>query len=880
MLRILLTALVLSLMTGMLDAHAQPPAPEAGVPRALARWRAAHYRDVRYALNLELWPGAERLKGTEEIRVTLDDGAGDLILDWRVVKPQAQTASVGDIMVNGRAVNDARIAHEHIVIPRSYLVAGENVVKLSFESPISAAGSAVTRYLDAADKREYLYTLFVPSDASTAFPCFDQPDLKARFRLRIATATAWTVISNTSAETVTRSGTNSLWQFGETEPLSTYQFAFAAGEFAEFKDEASPYKTHLYVRQSQVARARKELAEVFRLNREGLNFFARYFAYKFPFSKYDLVLVPEFAYGGMEHAGATFLREEGILFPSDPTANDLAARAELMLHEAAHQWFGDLVTMRWFDDLWLKEGFATFMAYKAMESLLPQTRAWQVFYQRTKPAAYATDATKGTTPIFQEIPNLSAAKSAYGNIVYRKAPSILRQAEFYLGAAEFQRAVQFVVKEHAYANAEWADLVRAFERASGLKLDAWAEAWVRRRGMPDVRAAWAADARGRISSFKLTQRDVLGEGGLWPMRLKVLLAYADAPPVTLTVKLDAAPETNVPAAVGRRRPLYVFANYEDYGYGLFLLDDKSRAAVIEHLGTVGDDFERALLWGTLWDSVRAAELAPADYIALALRLVAAERDEVIAQSVLGRTATAYNRYLSPAQAAALAPRLETLLAAEMLRAPTAGLRITYFRAFQAVATSADARAQLKQLLSGALTVPGMTLRTRDRFDLLTALVVRQDADAPALYAREREQARDNDARRYAYATGAAQADADTKRRYFDAYFHERDLPESWIEASVGPFNAPQQAELTLPYLAPALRALPELKRTRKIFFVNNWLGAFVGGQCSPEAAAAVQEFLRAPALDRDLRLKVLETADGLERCVRIREKFATASTTD
>ncbi len=876
MLRTILLALFCFVMAGTLHAATQPDAhvPEAGVPRTLARQRAAHYRDVRYALNVELWPGAEQLKGTEEIRVTLDGAAGELVLDWRVVNPKAQQASVRDIIVNGHAVADARFTNEHIIIPKSYLVAGENVVKLSFASPISTSGSAVTRYRDGTDKREYIYTLFVPSDASTAFPCFDQPDLKARFQLDVGTTTSWRVITNTSAETVTRSGTNSFWRFRETQPLSTYQFAFAAGEFAAFKDDVSPYATQLFVRQSQVERARKELAAVFRVNREGLNFYGRYFAHEFPFPKYDLVLIPEFAYGGMEHAGATFLREEGILFPSDPTANDIAARAELMLHEAAHQWFGDLVTMRWFDDLWLKEGFATFMAYKAAEAIMPQTNAWKIFYQRTKPAAYTTDVTKGTTPIFQEIPNLSAAKSAYGNIVYRKAPSILRQAEFYLGAAEFQRAIQLFVKEHAFANAEWSDLVGAFEQTSGQQLDRWADAWVKRRGMPDVRPALRLTKTGRVAALTLTQRDLLGEGGLWPMRLKILFAYTNAPPKTLTVKLNAAPTTDVPAARGLRAPAWVFINDEDYGYGQFLLDPASRPHVMQQLGGVHDDFLRALLWGTLWDSVRAAELAPADYIALALRLLPNERDETITQSVLGRTQTAFNRYLSGEQQRALAPQLEALLATQMLKAETAGLRITYFRAFQAIATTAAARAQLKQLLGGSLAVPGMTLRPRDRFDLVTALIMHNDPEGSLLLAREAQRELDDNARRYAYAAGAAQASPDVKQRYFTAYFNQPDLAESWIEASAGPFNAPAQAALTLDYLAPALRALPELKRTRKIFFVNNWLAAFIGGQCSPQAVATVQDFLHETQLDRDLRLKVLEAVDGLERCVRIRAQFA------
>ena len=479
--------------------------PQPGVARELARFRAAHYGNVRYKLQIDLAPGAELMKGSEEIRVTLDAEVKELVLDWRVAqsKEGQPRARVWDIEANGRAVADAREVNDHIVIPGAYLTKGENVVRLKFESPISTSGSAVTRYLDREDKSEYLYTLFVPSDASTAFPCFDQPDLKARFQLSVSAVTDWHVVTNTGAETVTRSGTNSLWKFGETEPLSTYLFAFAAGPFKQFEDKTSRVPMSLFVRKSKAERAQKELAEVFRLHREALEFLASYFDFKYPFPKYDIVIVPEFAYGGMEHAGATFLREERILFPTDPTAVDFAARAELICHEAAHQWFGDLVTMRWFDDLWLKEGFATFMAYKAMEKILPGQNAWKIFYQRTKPGAYTTDVTKGTTPIFQEIPNLSAAKSAYGNIVYLKAPSMLKQAEFYLGPEKFQRAVRQLVRERAFGNAEWADLVRAFERSAGRKLDDWAAAWVRRRGLARVHVNWAADAAGRIDRLTL-----------------------------------------------------------------------------------------------------------------------------------------------------------------------------------------------------------------------------------------------------------------------------------------------------------------------------------------------------------------------------------------
>jgi aminopeptidase N len=876
------------------DASGQTATPklEPGVPRELARWRAEHYRDVRYALDITLAPGADLLKGHEKITFTLDAAAGDLVLDWRVIKTDASPRTrVSDIKANGRKVDDAQFADEHIRIPRSYFDAGANTVELDFASPVSTSGSAVTRYLDREDNSEYVYTLFVPSDASTTFPCFDQPDLKARFTLKVTAPQEWKVVSNTEGATLSEFDETSggrptsppkgmLWHFfKETEPLSTYQFAFAAGPFAEFKDESSPYQTRLFVRKSKAERARKELAEVFRLNRDGLKFFEGYFGHKFPFPKYDLVLVPEFAYGGMEHAGATFLREDAVLFPSDPTSADLAARAETMLHEAAHQWFGDLVTMRWFDDLWLKEGFATFMAYKAIEALMPEYNAWKVFHLRTKPLAYLTDATKGTTPIFQEIPNLSAAKSAYGNIVYRKAPSMLRQAEFYLGPRQFQRAIQLFVREHAYSNATWEDLVRAFEQTSGRKLDAWAAAWVKRRGMPDVRVRWTADARGRINRFEVLETDVLGEGGSWPMRVKILLAPAspDAAAQVLDVTLQGAGATRVPEAIGKRRPAFVFANFEDYGYGRFLLDDASRADVLRNLGGVKDDFLRALLWGSLWDSVREAELAPADFISLAVREAPREHDDVMLAFILSRAQGAFVRYLSEEQRRAVEPQLLPVLEQGMTDAKTVGERITYFRTFREVAESRAARDALVRFLRGERAVPGMTLRSRDRFDIIRALMAAGDERAPALLKKQSAEDKSDDARRYAYAAAAAWPDAATKKRYFQQYTGDRELAESWIEASLGPFNTPRQSELTLSYLEPALRELPDLKRTRKIFFVNGWLAAFIGGQCSERAAASVRDFLaRSPALDRDLRLKVLESSDGLERCVRIRSRYADA----
>jgi aminopeptidase N len=354
----------------------------------------------------------------------------------------------------------------------------------------------------------------------------------------------------------------------------------------------------------------------------------------------------------------------------------------------------------------------------------------------------------------------------------------------------------------------------------------------------------------------------------------------------LTVALPGAGVTGVPAALGRRRPAFVFANFEDYGYGRFLLDDASRAYVGANLGAVSDDFLRALLWGTLWESVREAEVAPADFVELAVRHAPAEADEVMLAFVLSRAQTAFTRYLTEAQQKALAPRLEGALYEGMTRGATPGQRITYFRTYREVATTGGALARLRDIMTGKAQVPGMTLRSRDRFDIARVLAAattpparsgapaaaEQYALSPVDYAARQDAS--DDGRRYAYAAGAAVPSAEVKKRYFEQYLRDRGLAERWVEAGLGPFNTPRQSALTLPYLEAALRELPVLKRTRKIFFVNGWLAAFIGGQCDARAAAAGDFLARHPSLDRDLRLKVLEAADGLERCVGVRAKFA------
>jgi aminopeptidase N len=869
--------LVMSLVPQALFAQAgttgeQLPAPTAqlpiGIPRELARERAGRLNDVHYLLRYSVVPKAASTEGHAEIGFLLKDADPNahipLLLDFR-------DGQVSQVSVNGSVVKP-KIENGHIELPGAALMSGPNRVAIDFSAPIATAGKAITRFEDKDDGNEYIYTLFVPMDAEMAFPCFDQPDVKGKFTLQVHTPLDWTVISNTKGN-ATREivGGNSMrrHEFAETEPISTYLFAFAAGPFKKINDRTG--LPGLYVRKSKAEKAQVEAAQVQQVTADGIKYLSKYFDQPFPFRKYDMVMLPGFAYGGMEHAGATFLREEAILFRQAPTHSDLLNRDILLLHELTHQWFGDLATMRWFDDLWLKEGFAQYMAFHALNGLKPDEHVWKRFYQALKPAAYAIDETQGTTPIYQNISNLKDAKSAYGAIVYSKAPGVIKQLAYVLGEDKFRDGLRLYLKDHAYANAEWADLVGAFEKVSGKKLGPWADAYIKRRGMPQVDVAWSCNPSSGMLTLTMSQKDVLGEGGLWPISTEVLIP---GPSRAGGIRVDFQSQSKLLTlpGVSRTCPAFVFANDHDYAYGRFLLDERSRKAVMAKLGSIDDVFERTLLWGSLWSSVREAELDPREYIRLALGLVAQEQDEALAQSIIFRTVAALHYYVSPATREQLMPRFESIARDQMLHSPKLDLRITWFRAMGAAETESG-RQTLKDLLSGKVAVSGLNLRPLDRWGILGSLIALNDKSAETLLAEEEKRDQTGDGKKYAYMVKAARPDAKSKQEYFDGYLHDAARPEDWVEGSLGSFNEWNQSELTFPYLQQALAALPQMKRERKIFFVLGWLGAFIGGQNSAAAQAEVREFLKTPGLDPDLRLKILEVEDGLDRTVRIRGKF-------
>lgn len=854
---------------------------EEGVSLELARARREQITDVRYHLKIELAPESKRLKGREEISFTLRAvPATGIIIDFRSLDQNGKIidGAAADFTVNENPSPDVKQKNGHLIVSAKNLKTGVNRLTLSFESDISASGNRpVIRYTDGEDASQYIYTLFTPMDASLAFPCFDQPDLKARFTLDIIAPENWTVVSNSALAAVKPAETGYRRSvFRETLPISTYLFAFAAGNFREIRNEEAPVPSSLFVRSSQFEKALDESGELFRVTNAGMQRMIAYFDFPFPFPKYDFVLLPGFAFRGMEHAGATFFREDALLFRRQPTEIDRLNRSVLMLHELAHQWFGDTVTMRWFDDLWLKEGFANYVAFAALaaESERPEF-VWKRFYQNFKSDAYEADVTLGTTPLRQTILNLKDAKTAYGAVVYTKAPSVLRNLEFVLGDRDFRGGVRLFLRRYAYKNADWRDFIRAFETASGKSLRRWANDYIESRGVSFVETEWGCDAENKIENFTLAQRDALQESGARTIEGRILLVYDDAAAATKTIPYVLA--TNrlvVRKAIKEKCPAYVFANFYDYGYGYFLLDRRSRRAVQAKIGGISDSFLRSMLWGALWESVRAAETSPVEFVRNGLRTLPAESDEDLARNQLERITRAYQRYLSGEQRKAVIAEFEILCRRQLLNEKIQiGTRINYLRTLYAIAESPATREFLKGLLANETTIPGIELRSADRWLIVTNLLSGGDEQAERLFSAEKSRGVSNDARKQSYVAEATRADAETKRRYFDDYLKGANVPEDWVEASLPNFNSANQSRLTLPFLKRALKELPKIERTRKIFFVLAWLRAFIGGQHSVEALAVVRQFLTSSRIEKNLRLKVLQVSDDLERAVQIRRKF-------
>ena len=851
---------------------------ERGVSRVLAVERTRALSDVRYDLSLDV---TAHDSAVGRVMVTFTRrGNTDVILDFRGRR-------LGAVEANGQRIAHPQFNGAHLRLPAAMLVAGRNTVSAHFVADIAAAGASIIRSTDRTDGNQYLYTLLVPADANQLFPCFDQPDLKARVTLTLRAHPSWIAIANGSLVRTDTSAAALTHHFAETRPLSTYLIAFAAGPWQRASSTVQGRTISVLVRASRAREA--DLDTLLALNQRAIGWMERYFARPYPFEKFDFVLAPAFPFGGMEHPGAIFYNEDQFIFRERPTLPRQLGRFSTILHEVAHQWFGDLVTMRWFDDLWLKEGFATYIAAKALADLDSTSGAWKTFYLRNKPAAYGVDQTAGTTPLWQSLGNLDQAKSNYGAIVYNKAPSVLKQLNYRVGDSAFRAGVQLFLQRYAYANATWQDLLAAVGQASQQDLTAWGKQWMLRPGMPEVETRLTLKD-GHIERLELAQTPVqpaVSGQGSWPLRTHVVLAQLAARCIDPCGSTDTiasfrsidvdlrGPSTSIPAARGLPAPLFIFSNAEDYGYELVRLDPASRQALLDGaLARVADPFLRAMLWGTLWDEVRAARLHPARFVRVVLRDLPAEADEQIVPGQLGRLTRAMSAYLVDAARDSLQTSVEDFLwNGAGNRARPYGVRRAYLDAFVSLSRTSPALTHLRDVFA-ADSAAGDAVKDPLRWEIVTHLMVLGAADADEVLAAQVRRDGTPDGRRRAFTVGAARGALTSKAEYFSRYFADTTLNEDWASGSLGAFNSLEHRTMTRGYLRPALDSLPYIQANRRIFFLGSWLGAFLSGQTDASALDIVRQFLREhPRLPLDLRQKILQNADELARTVRIRAEF-------
>ena len=834
----------------MLVSQAGPePAPGPGVPEGLAKERSESVRNLRYEL-LFVVPAdmSSPVQGQVTIRFSL-------IAPHRVVLDFAQPADrVRSVRVAGADVR-VTVVNGHMVIPAGATRAGENEVTVEFV----AGDDSLNR------NAEFLYTLFVPARAQRAFPCFDQPDLKARYTLSLEVPEGWKAVSNGAVVTTDSSAGRTRIRFAETEPLSTYLFAFVAGQFSVETATRNGREFRLFHRETDAAKVARNREAIFDLHAAALGWLEDYTAIPYPFGKFDVVAIPSFQYSGMEHPGAILYNAASVLLDESATQNQMLDRANVISHETAHMWFGDLVTMRWFNDVWMKEVFANFMAGKIVNPSFPQVNHDLRFLLANYPGAYQVDRTAGTNAIRQPLANLDDAGQLYGAMIYQKAPVVMRQLEAIVGETAFRDGLREYLGTYAFGNATWLDLVRILDTRTSDDLAAWSRAWVEERGRPEVRTDVRVE-NGRVSKLTLNVADPFQRGLIWPQRLKVALGYADGIR-EIAVSVNGT-MTAVHEAEGMPSPLFVLPNGGGLGYGLFLLDDASRDYLLANLPTIPDPLTRGSAWVTLWDNLLESRVEPEAFIDLAQRALPMETDEQNVQRVLGYTTRAFWRHLVAEERARRAPALERILRAGIERAVTSSAKSAWFSAFRDVALSPDGLRWLEAVWRRNEKIPGLTFAETDEIAIALELAVREVPAWTEILQTQLDRTQNPDRKaRFAFVMPALSADPVVREQAFARLrLAENRRREPWVVESLAYLNHPLREAHARRFVGPSLDLLREIQRTGDIFFPMRWTEAVLSGHRSGEVAATVRDFLgRELQYPQRLRWTILSAADELFR---------------
>ncbi|RKE21625.1 aminopeptidase N [Streptomyces sp. TLI_171] len=847
--------------------------PGTNLTREEARTRAALLHVDAYEIELDLSSAREggTFRSTTVVRFTATETGASTFID--LVAP-----AVSEIVLNGSPLPLENFADSRIALPG---LAAENELRVVADCAYTNTGEGLHRFVDPADGETYLYTQFEVPDARRVFANFEQPDLKASFAFTVTAPAGWVVVSNSPTPEPAGEGDTRVWTFEPTPRMSTYITALVAGPYVGVFDSYDNGSQHVplgvYCRPS--LREYLDADAIFAVTKQGFDYFQEKFDFAYPFAKYDQLFVPEFNAGAMENAGAVTLRDQYV-FRSKVTDASYEMRAATILHELAHMWFGDLVTMEWWNDLWLNESFATF-AEVVCQAEAPDSRwphSWTTFANQMKTWAYRQDQLPSTHPIMAEINDLEDVQVNFDGITYAKGASVLKQLVAYVGQDAFFQGVRAYFKRHAWGNTRLADLLGALEEASGRDLKTWSKAWLETAGINVLRPALELAADGTIASFAVLQEapalpaGARGEAVLRPHRIAVgLYDLVDGKLVrTDRIELDVdGARTEVPQLTGRQRPAVLLLNDDDLSYAKVRLDDASMAVVTEHLGDFAESLPRALCWASAWDMTRDGELATRDYLSLALSGLKRESDIGVVQSVHRQVKLALEVYADPSWRESGLQRWAAAAETALREAPAGSdHQLAWARALSAAARTDGQLALLAGLLDGSESIEGLAVDTELRWALLVRLVATGRADEAAI---EAELARDNTSsgQEHAATCRAARPTAEAKAAAWASVVDSDELTNYVQEAVIAGFQQADQRELLAPYTAKYFASVKQVWETRSHEISQQIIGglypSYLVSQATLDATDAwLAEADPAPALRR----QVVEARAGVERALK------------
>ncbi|MGI4742544.1 MAG: M1 family aminopeptidase [Janthinobacterium lividum] len=839
-------------------APALPPSPPVttGVSRELAEFRKQTISRVAYSLSLTVPASkAAPVQAEETVRFRLRDNRAPVQLDFK-----GQASQLRSLAINGQpAALDYR--QEHLVLPAAALKIGDNEVKISLD----AGDLSLNRNAD------YLYTLLVPDRARTVVPVFDQPNLKATITLALTVPAAWQAVANGPLRDSTRTasgGTAGLktYRFAPSDSISTYLFSFAAGRFTPLRRAVGGREMNFYHRETDSTKIRLSVPTIFRLHGEALRFLESYTGIPYPFQKFDFTSIPDFQYGGMEHVGNIDYKASSLFLDDGATKDQLLARQNLIGHETAHMWFGDLVTMQWFNDVWMKEVFANFMADKMNPEAAAGSAQLLKFVTDHYPAAYAVDRTAGANPIRQPLDNLQDAGSLYGNIIYHKAPIMMRQLERLMGEEPFQAGIREYLKKYAHGNATWPDLITILDAHTPADLAAWNQVWVNQPGRPVFDYEVQAPA-GQAAQLVISQHAEDGSDRLWPQQFEVLAMYPGGP-VAVPVNMSQRTVT-VPLPAGKGAPSYVLLNAQGLGYGVFPVAPQAAS----QLASLTDPVARASTYIALYENMLAGRgLAPRPLLDRYLAQTAHETNDLNIKLLTGQLSAIFWQFLKPAERDALAPALEKALWQAMQAQPKPGEQKLYFKAYQSIALTPAAQKRLYHIWQ-TQRAPGLVKLTEDDYTALAlALAVRDYAAPQPILPQQLARITNVDRRqRLQFLMPALAPDVAVRDQFFASLKDEKNREkEAWVQAALGYLHHPLRQATSEKYLTESLNLLEEIQQTGDIFFPAGWLQGTLGSYQSATAAATVRAFLAAhPGYNPQLRNKLLQAADDLFRAEKL-----------